>query len=514
MLQHEHRTRETLSGQRRAGVCLHITSLPGRYGIGEIGSAARRFVDAAADMELRVWQVLPCGPTAYGDSPYQALSTFAGNELLIDTGDLLNDNLVTAGDADRLASLPEIETDYGVLVPRKNALLERAGERFDTHASAALRTARDEFLHAADATWLHDYALFRILKRSHDGRPWTEWETDLVRREPEALRRTENRFRAELERVKTLQFLFHDQWQRLRHHAASRGVSLFGDVPIYIALDSTDAWANREIVELDQDGHPARVAGVPPDYFSADGQLWGNPLYDWQRHAEDGYAWWVKRLARATELTDLVRIDHFRGFEAYWAIPADASTARHGEWLPGPGDALFDALQKTLGRLPIVAEDLGVITPAVEALRDRHGLPGMRVLQFEVDDVAFDPQTIPDNCVCYTGTHDNDTTLGWFRGSPNDLRDAQTIERTQMAALAFTKGNPDHIHTDMIRQALATRARLAIAPMQDYLGLGSEARLNTPGTAANNWRWRMLDAQLNDPLSAQVGQMVADADRA
>jgi 4-alpha-glucanotransferase len=278
-------------------------------------------------------------------------------------------------------------------------------------------------------------------------------------------------------------------------------------------LDSSDAWANRDILCLDEDGHPDNVAGVPPDYFSDDGQLWGNPLYDWDKHAANGYQWWVDRLRASAELADLVRIDHFRGFEAYWAVPSDADTARVGAWEPGPGDAIFDAMKSALGVLPIVAEDLGIITPEVEGLRDRHHMPGMRVLQFDVCDAGFQLSDVGENSVCYTGTHDNDTTVGWFNGSPDDIRSDEEIESARQAVLSVTGGTAETIHTDLIKAALSTRAQLAIAPMQDYLGLGSEARLNTPGTSGGNWRWRVRDTQMTPEVCDNVATMVRESGR-
>ncbi|MEQ9563856.1 MAG: 4-alpha-glucanotransferase, partial [Woeseiaceae bacterium] len=363
-------------------------------------------------------------------------------------------------------------------------------------------------------SWLHDYAMFRILKSQHGDRPWTEWHPDFIHREPAALRKLEAEAALQIAHIKIIQFLFHFQWQQLKAYAVERGVLLFGDMPICIALDSSDAWANRENLRIDRDGRPEGVAGVPPDYFSEDGQLWGNPLYDWKVHASNGYRWWIERLRQSAELTDIVRIDHFRGFEAYWAVPFSAKTARIGEWQPGPGDAIFDAMRDALGHLPIVAEDLGVITPEVEAMRDRHRIPGMKVLQFEVSYDGFDAKAIDENCVCYTGTHDNDTTIGWFRGSPDDIRSPEEIGRTQKAVLDITNGHPDSIHLDLINLAFSSPARLAIAPMQDYLGLGSEARLNTPGTSGKNWRWRMQDEQLSPSLMDAVAARVDNASRA
>ena len=503
-----------LPSGRQAGVCLHITSLPGPYGIGEIGQQALHFVDVLGAMQLGVWQFLPTGPTAYGDSPYQPLSTFAGNELLIDIGDLISMELLTKEEAFELTTLPSDFVDYGALIPIKNRLLRLAAGRFEDKASAELKSACDDFVEHHDRNWLHDYALFRLLKTQHGEQPWPDWDPEYVHRDPQALRALELTVDTEIADTKVIQFLFHHQWQRLRRYANERGVRLFGDMPICIALDSSDAWANRDILCVDRDGRPDHVAGVPPDYFSEDGQLWGNPLYDWDVHAANGYRWWVERLRAAADLSDIVRIDHFRGFESYWSVPADSETARQGAWEPGPGDAIFDAMQNALGNLPIVAENLGVITPAVEALRERHKIPGMIVLQFDVADDDFDLLSIAENSVCYTGTHDNDTTIGWFRGSPDDIRSDLEIKQTRQAALQITGGTAETIHTDLIKAAFSTDAKLAIAPLQDYLGLGSEARINTPGTSSNNWRWRVQDGQLNSDVLAQVANMVQASGRA
>jgi 4-alpha-glucanotransferase len=503
-----------LPAGRNAGVCLHITSLPGPYGIGEIGESAFRFIDAMQQMELAVWQFLPTGPTAYGDSPYQPLSTFAGNELLIDIRDLIAKTLLEKDEAQELAALPHDFVDYGALIPIKSRLLRLAAGRFEERADPALKAACDRFVATNDALWLHDYAQYRILKTQHGERPWPEWAPKYVHRDAEALRELEVNADTQIADIKVLQFLFFEQWGRMRKYANDRGVRLFGDMPICIALDSADAWAHPEILKIDQDGRPDAVAGVPPDYFSEDGQLWGNPLYDWAVHARSHYRWWIERLSASTALADMVRIDHFRGFEAYWSVPAGAETARTGSWQPGPGDAIFDAMHEELGNLPIVAEDLGVITPAVDALRERHNIPGMVVLQFDVAEEDFDLHDIAPNSVCYTGTHDNDTTVGWFHGSPSDIRSAADIEKTRQAALDITGGTPATIHTDMIFAAFSTDARLAIAPLQDYLGLGSEARFNIPGTSRNNWRWRFQDAQLTSDVLGHVASLVRASGRA
>ena len=499
---------------RQAGVSLHITSLPGPYGIGEIGRHARAFIDRMRDMNLTVWQFLPTGPTAYGDSPYQPLSTFAGNEMLIDIGELIDDGLLVDEEVRELTTLPERCVDYGALIPLKTRLLELAATRFPETASPDLETFYGRFLAEHDGKWLHDYALFRILKARFDERPWPEWPAEYRHRGGDALRQLERSAGLEIERIKIVQCLFHYQWQGLRDYARKKSVCLFGDMPIYIALDSADAWASRGMLQLDEEGRPSHVAGVPPDYFSEDGQLWGNPLYDWENHRKTGYRWWIERLRASSQLADLVRIDHFRGFEAYWSVPAESGTARAGTWEPGPGDAIFDAMEEALGELPIVAEDLGVITPEVDALRERHGIPGMHVLQFDVVNENIDVCDFDENSVCYTGTHDNDTTVGWFNGSPGDIRSRDEIVATQQAALRVTGGKPETIHLDMIRTAFATRSGIAIAPMQDYLGLGSEARINVPGTSSKNWRWRVLDTELTDTVCDNVAAMAAAAGRA
>ena len=499
---------EVLPPGRQAGVGLHLTSLPGRYGIGEIGNEAYAFIDSMQKMGLGVWQFLPLGPTAYGDSPYQPLSTFAGNEMLIDINDLLQKNLLKASEVSALTTLPADYVNYGDLIATKSALLKKAAGRFAAQASSRMKSDYGQFLEQNEVGWLHEYALFRILKSRHNERPWPEWSPEFVHCEDKALMKVEREAATELDHIKIQQFLFYDQWRRLREYAHESGVRLFGDMPICIALDSSDAWANRELLRLDEDGKPDHVAGVPPDYFSEDGQLWGTPLYDWAVHAKTGYRWWIERLQATTELADIVRIDHFRGFEAYWAVPFSAKTAKDGEWEPGPGDAIFDAMKSAMGTLPIVAEDLGVITPEVEALRDRHQIPGMVVLQFDVTGDDFKLDNVPKNCVCYTGTHDNDTTLGWFRGSPGDTRTADEIRADQAAVLRVTGGTADTVSMDLIKAAYSTSADLAIAPMQDYLGLGSEARINTPGKSSNNWRWRLGPSQLTDEVCDSVAAAV------
>jgi 4-alpha-glucanotransferase len=506
-------TNSALPAGKQAGVCLHITSLPGPFGIGEIGEQAMRFIDSMRDMGLAVWQFLPIGPTAYGDSPYQPLSTFAGNELLIDIAGLIELGLVTENEVDDLKTLPRDFVDYGALIPAKSRLLMLAASRFCDVADAELQSALRRFVERNDAFWLHDYALFRVIKSQYDEQPWPEWPPEYAHRDAVALRDLESSSEEQVNSIKIIQFLFERQWRRLKRHAHEQGVSLFGDMPIYISLDSSDAWANRELLQVDDHGRPDFVAGVPPDYFSEDGQLWGNPLYAWDFHAATGYDWWIQRMRACAKYMDIVRIDHFRGFESYWSVPADAETARHGSWKPGPGDALFHALSGASLHLPIIAEDLGVITPEVDALRERHQLPGMEVLQFAVCEPDFRLSDVDESRVCYTGTHDNDTTLGWFRGSDNDIQSDEEIRSTQSAALRVTQGTAETIHLDLIRAALSTDARLVVAPMQDFLGLGSEARINTPGTTQGNWRWRMQETSLSNELEREILDIIAAAGR-
>lgn len=498
---------------RQAGVAMHITSLPGEHGVGDIGDSAMKFIDQLEEMNLGVWQILPTGPTAYGDSPYQPLSAFAGNPMFIGMNPLIQMGLLKSNDVAPLQSLPQDHTDYGHLIPAKEALLGQAAEKFISRTGHGPATDYDDFQHQHGERWLDDYALFRLLKSLHNQRAWPEWEKQYVRREPAALDRIRNEHRLDIEKIKVTQFLFDHQWQQFKAYAAEKGICLFGDMPIYIALDSSDAWAHPQRLQINIDGQPSHVAGVPPDYFSNDGQLWGNPLYDWDYHESTGYRWWIERIAHASSQTPMVRIDHFRGFEAYWSVPHGEATARNGEWITGPGDSLFLALREAMGTLPIVAEDLGVITPAVDQLRENHGLPGMVVLQFEVGNEAFDIASVQANSVCYTGTHDNDTTLGWFLGSGDDTRSEEEVRREQAGALKHTAGSSGTIAHDMIRLAFSSNSTLAVAPMQDYLGLGSDARLNVPGTTLNNWRWRMLPEQLQAPVKESIQKLVVEGQR-
>jgi 4-alpha-glucanotransferase len=479
---------------RAAGILLHPTSLPGPNGIGELGSEAHRFLDFLAATGITIWQVLPLGPTGYGDSPYQCFSAFAGNPFLIDVG----------GDG---AAFPAHSVEFERVIPHKRALVDRAiaewkpdqGFRVfvDTHAS-----------------WLEDYAMFMALKDAHGGVAWPSWETGAASRDPAAMNDWRKRLSAQVERYRVEQYFFYSQFDRLRRACADRGIRLMGDLPIYVAHDSADVWADRHDFKLRPDGRPLVQAGVPPDYFSATGQLWGNPIYDWEAMHADGYAWWIRRLRAAFELFDIVRIDHFRGFEAYWEVPGDAPTAVDGRWVKGPGAALFEAVTAALGPVPIVAENLGVITPAVEELRERFGYPGMSILQFafgtDPEAGQFRPHNFPRARVVYTGTHDNDTTVGWWKstGDGDSTRAADAVAKEKALALQYLGTDGHEMNWTLIRTALASVADTVIIPMQDVLGLGSEARMNLPGRASGNWRFRFSWDQITREMVERLRTMI------
>ena len=500
-------------GTRRAGVWLHLTSLPGPHGVGELGAPAFRFIDALCEMQLSVWQFLPIGPTGYGNSPYQALSSFAGNELLIDMENLVELGLLEASELNDLKQLPRDYVDYGSLLPLKYGLLCTAASRFRSAADAGLQDDYQAFCAANGANWLDDYSLFRLLKTRHQDRAWPEWPAQFVSRDPAALAEFADKEQARIEEIRVLQFLFFRQWSRMHNYASSKGVLLFGDLPIYVALDSADAWANRDLLQLDANGVPRKVAGVPPDYFAEDGQLWGNPLYDWQRHEDSGFQWWAERIRALSRYVDLLRLDHFRGFESYWSVTMPADTARIGQWEAGPGNRFFDAIREQLGDLPIVAEDLGDITAKVHELRERQQIPGMCVLQFALADSDFDLHQIGADRLCYTSTHDNDTVVGWFNDMAGEQEKGEDFRWLQEKVLNITQGNPATIHTDMVRTAFSTQAFLAITSIQDLLGLDSTARLNTPGTADDNWLWRLREEQMQPEFCENVATLVLASNR-
>jgi 4-alpha-glucanotransferase len=484
---------------RSAGVLLHPTSLPGPYGIGDLGPAAYAWIDRLFRARQAWWQLLPLGPTGYGDSPYQSFSSFAGNFYLISPDLLVQDGLLQPAD---LAgnSFPADHVDYGPVIQFKLRMLRLAWERFQARTAPALAPAFEEFCQR-QASWLDDFALFMALKDAHGGASWTRWPKELVLREPAGLQKARQTLANAIGLHKFRQFLVFRQWRALKEHANSQAIKLIGDVPIFVASDSADVWANPELFLLDAQRQPAVVAGVPPDYFSKTGQLWGNPLYNWEALRRTGYRWWIERLRATLEQVDLVRLDHFRGFQAYWEVPAGRPTAEVGRWVPGPGTALFDALQAGLGRLPLIAEDLGVITPEVEALRDQLHLPGMRILQFAFGGATenrFLPHNYERHTVVYTGTHDNDTTWGWYRTISDAERD---LVRRYLAR------DGSDIVWDLIRLAWASVADYALAPLQDVLNLGTEARMNRPGNPSGNWTWRFTDSQLTPAVLDRLGEL-------
>ena len=491
----------TPASDRVAGVLLHPSSLPGR-GIGELGEEAFRFVDWLVGAGQSLWQILPLVPTSDDGSPYSGLSAVGGNPNLVSLERLQEDGLLTDVD---LAPHPvgAEPVDYAALARWKPALLGVAWRAFRDGAAAHLRAPFEQF-RQAERAWVEELALFLALREHFGHRPWREWDDEVRLREPAALVRWRARLAEDVERQAFVQFLFARQWQALRAYANARGVRIVGDVPIFVAHDSVDVWAHPELFHLDDEGRPTVVAGVPPDYFSATGQRWGNPLYRWDVLAARGYDWWVQRFRRTFAQVDVVRIDHFRGFDAYWEIPAGEETAVNGEWVPGPGAALFRALEQELGELPLIAEDLGLITPSVEALRDELGLPGMRVLQFAFGDDGQNPHlpaNYPEHTVAYPGTHDNDTLLGWWA-------QAELAQREQAKRLLPPKTGP--LHWALIRLVWESRASWAIVLVQDVLGLGNAARLNTPGQCRGNWRWRLQPEQ----LTPVVQQTLRDLTRA
>ena len=506
--------------RRSSGVLLHPTSLPGGYGIGDLGPAALDFVDLLAAGKQRLWQVLPLGPTGYGDSPYQCFSAFAGNPLLISPDRLIDQGLLTAADVGTALRQPSDTVDFPAVIAHRDALWPRVLERFDAAGANPLRERFERF-RLAQASWLNDYALFMSVKSAHGQAPWTSWDRDIGHREPDAIARWTARCTREIRQHQLTQFLFFEHWQRIRDACHARSIQIMGDLPIFVAHDSADVWSRQELFRLDPDGHPEVVAGVPPDYFSATGQLWGNPHYRWDELARTGYTWWIERFRALLTMVDAIRIDHFRGFEASWEVPARSLTAVKGEWVKGPGAALFDAVRSVLRleQLPFVAENLGVITPAVESLRHQFDLPGMAILQFAfgTDPQApdFRPHNYAHNLAVYTGTHDNDTTVGWWAGEAgHSTRTEEDIHEERAYVTRYLALDGRQIHWEFIRAVMASVADTAIVPAQDLLGLGSDARMNRPGTASGNWRWRLTPGQLTQDVMRRLGDLAETYERA
>jgi len=488
---------------RSGGILLHPTSLPGRYGIGDLGPEAYRFVDWLTSTGCKLWQILPLGPTGYGDSPYQCFSAFAGNPYLINFDALIEDGLFTKEDLLDMPTFNASRVDFGTLIPWKLGLLQKAFSR----SSSASSKFQQEFKRFCkdNASWLDDYALFMSLKEANGGGAWNGWEESIRKRKASAIEKARTEQAENILRHSFYQFLFFRQWKKLRAYAHERGLTIIGDIPIFIAYDSADAWANPKLFFLDEESLPTVVAGVPPDYFSATGQLWGNPLYKWSAHKKTEYAWWLERFRSVLKLVDIIRLDHFRGFAGYYEIPFGSPTAEQGRWVTGPGKNFFETLYPALsdrkgGTLPIIAEDLGVITPDVVDLRDSFHLPGMKILQFGFSgaDNPFLPHNYSSNCVAYTGTHDNDTVRGWYGTAPENERDF---------ARRYLGTNGSDIAWDMIRAVWSSVAVYAVAPMQDVLGLGNEARMNFPSKLGGNWEWRMSDGDLSESLASRLREM-------
>jgi 4-alpha-glucanotransferase len=486
-----------------------LTSLPGRFGIGDLGPQAEAFAAFLAETGQKWWQILPIGPTGFGNSPYQSHSSYAGNPLLISPEKLAGVGLVTKDELGAYPELPEDRVNYDATVAAKQVLFEAAFRRFDDNDPEYL-TFRE-----LAKSWLDDYAMYMALKEAHAGRAWNDWEPGIAARKPAAMEKWARELDAKIRYHRFVQFLFHEQWEDFRAHCRARGVSLIGDLPIFVSQDSADVWARPDLFQLDEGGRPTFVAGVPPDYFSETGQLWGNPLYDWQKHADESFAWWITRLKATTDRVELVRLDHFRGFEAYWEVPADAPTAASGRWALGPGAAFLEALRTGLGGLPLIAEDLGKITFEVESLRDRFALPGMRVLQFAFGDDSKADDYLPykhiAHSIVYTGTHDNDTTVGWYTADHvESTQSRETIETERAFVRRFLGCTSDHaIHWDMIRLAQSSVADTVIIPMQDVLGAGGEARMNVPGKAEGNWVWRFREGDVTPAMRDHLADLTA-----
>ncbi len=497
---------------RSAGILLHPTSLPGRHGIGDLGAEAYRFAHFLASSGIKIWQVLPLGPTGYGDSPYQCFSAFAGNPLLISLDMLVEEGLLEPRD---IASPPKFDPekiDFGAVLAHKLPILKKAYANFKR---AAGTPGWDEFQDfcSKNRHWLEDYALFRAVKDAHDGVTWTQWDGPIARYEPEAREYWRERLKDEIQMRRFWQFEFYKQWHLLRKFCNDAGISIMGDIPIFVAHDSADVWGNRKLFLLDGEGHPSAVAGVPPDYFSATGQLWGNPLYRWDLMAENGYRWWIERFRATFGQVDLIRLDHFRGFDAYWEVPGHETTAINGKWSKGPGAALFEAVEKALGELPLIAENLGWITPEVEGLRRRFEFPGMAILQFAFGTDAQASDFIPHNhtrdLVVYTGTHDNDTTVGWWTstGGADSTRTAADIEKERDFTRRYLATDGREIHWSFIRAVMQSVAQIAVVPLQDVFGLGSEARMNLPGRPSGNWHWRFRGERLTKDIQNRLLEM-------
>jgi 4-alpha-glucanotransferase len=488
---------------RASGILLHPTSLPGSTGVGEIGDEAFTFIDFLAASGQSYWQILPLNPTDYGDSPYQCFSTFAGNTLLISPQKLETEGLLSAAEIEEMPRLPEGRAGYGQALEIKQGLLWKAFERFSASQKEDLRGSYDAFCQE-NSSWLDDYALFQSLRAANNLKPWYEWDEPLRRRDENALNTAQAELSQEIYAQKFYQFLFFKQWKDLRGYANEKSIKIIGDVPIYVSHNSADVWCNPQLFKLNDDGTSALVAGVPPDFFSKTGQLWGNPVYDWEELQKKEFAWWIDRIRFTLKCVDISRIDHFRGFVGCWEVPGGEKTAENGEWVDVPGRELFSKLNEKLGELPFIVEDLGFMTPEVDQLRDDLGFPGMRILQFAFGGDANHrdlPHNYIRNCAAYTGTHDNDTATGWFKAQ-FDKQGKISIYGER--CLKYLVSDGKEIHWDLIRALLASVADTVIVPAQDLLGLGNEARMNLPASVDGNWKWRLHPGELSDEITERL----------
>ncbi len=489
-----------MKSNRMSGILLHPSSLPGPDGIGDIGPEAYEWVNFLVQSGCNLWQLLPLGPTGYGDSPYQCFSAFAGNPFLISSTLLIDEGLLLLEDLQDRPDFSTESVDFGPVIQWKLKLLDRAYNNFVQKQPEEITEKFQQFINQ-EQDWLFDFALFMAIKELNGGLSWDYWDDGLRKRDGKALKNFQDENKTLIESHMFKQFLFFTQWTGLKNYANDQGIKIIGDIPIFISFDSSDAWSNPELFYFDEDLKPTVVAGVPPDYFSATGQLWGNPLYRWEVHKQDRYKWWLKRINSTLKLFDFIRLDHFRGFVNYWEVPAGNETAEIGQWLPGPGADFFEVMQNELGVLPIIAEDLGEISTDVYILRDQFDLPGMKILQFAFSsdpEDPFLPHNYPVNCVAYTGTHDNDTVLGWYQSAPVEEKDF---------CRRYLARSGENISWDLIRAVWSSVAKITIAPLQDFLGLGTEARMNYPGRPSGNWSWRVLSHQINSDLAQRINEI-------
>ncbi|MEW6737944.1 MAG: 4-alpha-glucanotransferase [Acidobacteriota bacterium] len=495
-----------MSFSRSSGILLHPTSLPSRFGIGDLGEEAYKFINFLSLSGQRLWQVLPLGPIGYGNSPYQCFSAFAGNTLLISPKKLWEDGLLSSADIKNAPKFNSESVDYGAVINYKRTLLHKAYENFKRKNDSQMQAEFDAFCQES-AAWLNDYAFFSVLKEAHKGVAWIDWQPHLSKYDTSVLIGVHQRMRDAVSESKFSQYLFFKQWLALKTFCQAHDIKLIGDLPIFVAYDSADVWQNPHLFKLDSENLPVVVAGVPPDFFSKTGQRWGNPIYNWEAMRNTGFAWWIERMRTMLRLFDIVRVDHFRGFAACWEVPASEETAENGEWVEVPGRDLFTTLKAVLGEMPIIAEDLGLITPDVVELREEFGFPGMRILQFAFDSDSsnsFLPHNYVRNTVVYTGTHDNDTTVGWFKNASTSAKTSDSVSAELEYCLKYLNSDGKEIHWDFIRAALASVANMAIIPLQDILGFDSSARMNLPSSRDGNWGWRFSAQLLTEEIVARL----------